>query len=283
MDQAPKLSLILGTLGRTSEVARLLDSLREQDGVRLELIVVDQNPDDRLLPVLALHGSGLTLLHLRSQPGLSRARNVGLPFATGDFVAFPDDDCWYPPKMLATVADRFQRDSTVDVLCGVASDPQGDLILLRAPCTAVNMNRYNVWDLAISFAIFMRAKVPAKVGTFDPELGVGSGTRYESGEESDYLIRSLARGFSLRYEPALVVHHPAEAQSANSRTFAKARRYGIGMGHVLNKHRYPLWFRGWVILRPLLGALIALFKGQISMMRLRVNRSFGRANGVLFD
>jgi glycosyltransferase involved in cell wall biosynthesis len=48
----PRFSLIVGTLGRTNEFAVLLQSLAEQQMRDFELIVVDQNSDDRLTSML---------------------------------------------------------------------------------------------------------------------------------------------------------------------------------------------------------------------------------------
>jgi glycosyltransferase involved in cell wall biosynthesis len=101
------ISLLVATLGRVDELNRLLASLENQDA-GFEVLVVDQNPDDRLAPVLAAH-SRLAARHLRSERGLSRARNVGLRAAQGDLIAIPDDDCWYPAGLLARVEEWFRQ------------------------------------------------------------------------------------------------------------------------------------------------------------------------------
>ena len=69
------------------------------------MIVVDQNEDERVAEIV--RGRGPELVHERSQPGLSRARNAGLAHVEAELVAFPDDDCVYPPGLLERVAERF--------------------------------------------------------------------------------------------------------------------------------------------------------------------------------
>src|ERR1039457_7675625 len=100
------ISLIVATVNRVNELERLLDSLDSQTYKDFEIIVVDQNPDDRLVSIFQRHQS-LSIHHLRSARGLSRARNVGLPDAKGEIIGFPDDDCWYPQQLLAHIKQAF--------------------------------------------------------------------------------------------------------------------------------------------------------------------------------
>lgn len=107
-ERTPEFSLIVTTKDRTRELADLLQSLDRQRFRSFELIVSDQNADDRLLPVLAPFRQQFPLRHIRSAGGASRGRNAGLPLATGRYVGFPDDDCWYPPDLLAIVSRVFR-------------------------------------------------------------------------------------------------------------------------------------------------------------------------------
>jgi glycosyltransferase involved in cell wall biosynthesis len=65
----PELSLIIATLGRTLELDRLMATLVNQSFRNFEIIIVDQNADDRLTSfVQAAKNNGLILTHLRHQP-----------------------------------------------------------------------------------------------------------------------------------------------------------------------------------------------------------------------
>ncbi len=89
-------SLIVATVGRTQELNRLLESIAAQSLTSLELIIVDQNADDRVKELLEDSEYPFLCFHVRSPRGLSRARNVGINLASGRIFCFPDDDCWYP-------------------------------------------------------------------------------------------------------------------------------------------------------------------------------------------
>jgi glycosyltransferase involved in cell wall biosynthesis len=275
-----KISLILATKNRVEEVATFVRSLAQQRYDNLELIIVDQNEDDRLEASLIQAKLLFRILHLRSESGLSRARNVGMAFATGDIIAFPDDDCSYPEGLLARVASEFQSYPSVDGLTGRSEDGRGQASGGSFSRCQGRVDIENVWKQGISYTIFLRSSVCAAVGPFDEELGVGARTRFGSGEETDYLIRAVKSGFNIQYLPDLVVIHPNPI-FYNRNHCSKAFRYGVGMGRVLSKHRYNLSFSLYTVLRPLAGAVLSLLtlRPQKAVYHLAIAR--GRASGLL--
>ena len=252
----PKFSLILATIGRDQEVQRFLESLQAQEYRDFELIVVDQNKDDRVIRLVERFSREFPIRYLTSSPGLSRARNCGLKYIKGELVAFPDDDCWYPPDLLKIVAGLFEDDS-IDIWSGQSCDADGRHSQRRWPSSATYANRINVWSVAISYTVFMRRECARSVGSFDETLGVGADTIWQSGEETDFLLRAMVRGFRLQYVPAIRVYHPEKTMVFDSTTNERARGYGAGLGRVLQKHRYPMWFILYMLLRPLGGIVFS--------------------------
>jgi GT2 family glycosyltransferase len=275
-----KFSLVLATLGRTAEVARFLGALNEQSYRDFELIVVDQNPDDRLVALLEPFSTRFVIKHLRSERGLSRARNVGLTRVSGDVVAFPDDDCWYPADLLAYVRDQLAGVPAVDGITGRSIDEQGNESAFRFSTSAGVVDRISVWQEAISYTIFLRRGVVDRVGGFDEELGVGAGTRFGSGEETDYVVRALAAGARVLYQPGLAVHHPHPELNIDSRIIQRAYSYGCGMGRVLTKHQYPFWFKARAVVRPLGGGIVSLARLNLPKAMLHWRRCVGRMSGM---
>jgi glycosyltransferase involved in cell wall biosynthesis len=236
--------LVVATVGRTVELERLLASLEAQTQRDFRVLVVDQNDDDRVVPLL--DGDAV---HLRSPLGLSRARNTALPHLTADVVAFPDDDCVYPPDLLERVAARIAG------LDGVTG---------REPwwtTEAAVLTRDNLWNRAISFTIFLRRDVVERVGPFDERLGLPS----SSGEEIDYLIRALDAGAHIEYDPSLVVEHPRKAVDARS----VGARDGESIGYILRKHGYPKRVVARMLLRPAGGAIVQPRRAGFHLATLR--------------
>src|ERR1700760_3815566 len=97
-------SLVVTTLGRTSELSTLFRSLRDQTCRDFEVIIADQNQDDRLKAFLEGIDPGFPLKRVQSGGGASRGRNDGIDAASGSIIGFPDDDCAFPPRLLEQVA-----------------------------------------------------------------------------------------------------------------------------------------------------------------------------------
>ena len=90
-----KFSLILATFGidKITHIKELLQSLNEASFKEFEVILVDQNPGNEIELLFFEQSHQFSKKYLKSEPGLSKARNIGLMSAKGEYVAFPDDDC----------------------------------------------------------------------------------------------------------------------------------------------------------------------------------------------
>jgi GT2 family glycosyltransferase len=276
--ELPSFDLVVATIGRVSELERLLESLAAQTHRSFRILVVDQNPDARLAPVLD-RASELEVVLLTAPPGLSHARNRALPELRGDLVAFPDDDCAYPPDLLERVAARFARDLSLDGLSARTADREGcsdtgwrdDVETLR---------KRNVWNLVASAGLFLRRAVIARVGTFDERLGLGSDTPYTCGEETDYVIRALAQGARIEYDPTLVVEHELAAHDRDGLR-ERGRREGASVGFLLRKHGYPVSTLSRMAVRPLGGIAVSLARRDSSRARFYSETLRGRVRGYL--
>jgi GT2 family glycosyltransferase len=267
---------VVATVDRVAELERLFASLDAQTHHGFRVLLVDQNPDDRLAPIVG-RARSFELVRLRSELGLSRARNVALESIEADLVAFPDDDCTYEPGLLDAVANRFAQDTELDGLVGRAVNEEGS----SSPswsATAALLTRDNLWNRAISYTIFLRARVVEQVGRFDETLGLGSNGKRGSGEEIEYLVRALGAGARIAYDPELVVTHPERTYSPDERRELAARD-GASVGYILRKHGYPGKTLGRMLARPVGGATVALARGNTGQARIHLATLRGRVHG----
>jgi len=275
-ERLPSFDLVVATVDRIAELERLLASVQAQTHRAVRVLLVDQNEDDRLEPVLQEQRS-FNLVRLHAQRGLSRARNAALEDISADLVAFPDDDCVFASDLLERVARRFAGDRVLDGLTGRAVDETGRSSQSWAQDPAP-LTRENLWNRAISFTIFLRAPLVARVGRFDEQLGLGATAPWASGEEIDYLVRALDAGARIEYDPALVVTHPDTRVSPTTLT-SLGNRDGASVGYILRKHRYPKRTVGRMLIRPIGGALVALARRDRTEARFHLSTLRGRLLG----
>jgi len=275
-ERLPSFDLVVATVDRIAELERLLASVQAQTHRAVRVLLVDQNEDDRLEPVLQEQRS-FNLVRLHAQRGLSRARNAALEDISADLVAFPDDDCVFASDLLERVARRFAGDRALDGLTGRAVDETGRSSQSWAQDPAP-LTRENLWNRVISFTIFLRAPLVARVGRFDEQLGLGATAPWASGEEIDYLVRALDAGARIEYDPALVVTHPDTRVSPTTLT-SLGNRDGASVGYILRKHRYPKRTVGRMLIRPIGGALVALARRDRTEARFHLSTLRGRLLG----
>ena len=277
MSRPLSVDLVVATVDRAGELDRLLASVEEQGDVAVRVLVVDQNGDDRLGPVLAGHAT-VDVTRLQSPArGLSRARNRALPHLEGDVVAFPDDDCSYPPRLLAEVCERLGADPGLDGLLGRTADPEGRPATRRFATEGGRLDRATVWTRGNSASLFVRRSLVERVGGFDEGLGLGSGSGMQ-GEEVDWLIRALDLGAALEYDPGLVVLHPSPERTPDEAR-AAALRAGVTVGHLLRRHRYGLRTLTRMLVRPVGGAAASLVRGDVGGARAHLTTLRGRVRG----
>lgn len=218
----------------TFERASLLDGclralLAQRAELDYEIIVVDDASGDDTASVLAAWQSVTQRLRVLRQPenrGPAAARNAGVLAATGDVLAFTDDDCEPDPTWLTHLV-RALIASPPDVV-GVG----GRVLAARPGIIGEYMTRHRILEPPASLSYLVTANCAywrqpvLDVGGFDEAI------RYPGGEDPGLSLALRARGHRFAFsEHAVVCHHYRESLADFARTFY---RYGRGCRHVLD-------------------------------------------------
>jgi glycosyltransferase involved in cell wall biosynthesis len=205
----PSVSVVIATRDRPQmlrEAARAALT-QEYDGL-VELVVVhDQSPVDNglveeLLGDAPMHRSVRVVSNERA-PGLAGARNQGIGVATGELVAFcDDDDYWLPGKLDRQVALLQAHPECSIVTCGIRvqyGEEEFDRALDRPVITFQDLLRDRMTELHPSTFLMRRADVVDGFGLVDEQVPGSYGEDYE------FLLRASRRGPVLTTPEALAV------------------------------------------------------------------------------
>lgn len=280
--QTPLISLVVPTRGRTHQLTRLLDSLSLQDYENFDLLIVDQNEDDRLEEIVQQQRKfRARRIHCPGEQGSSRGRNIGWKAAQGKLIIFPDDDCWYPPWLLSRAASELNS-LDADIVTGRAADMTGRSINGRYLLERQKINRANVWLAGIEWMMLFRRATLVELNGFDENIGVGARSLWQACEGQDILLRAIGAGKTCYFDPTLFGHHEElDVVTPDKNMVSKGRMYGRGLGYVLRIHHFPITtFLMWMG-RPLLRLTSDLLKGNIKTVSYLLNVSIGRLEGYL--
>jgi len=277
----PPFSLIISTRGRTWQLERLLTGFQNFSGPGFEVVVVDQNLQGLLDPILdpARWSFPINWIQRPDDRGAPLGRNLGWRAASGDFLVFPDDDAWYPPDFLERAAAILEK-TGADLLTGRSVNAEGRTINGRFARVAGPITSRSVWIQQQEWLTIIRRDIMGRIGGWPDDIGIGGPTPWQSAEGPDVILRSIKAGARTWYDPDLTASHDEfDVANPDARMMAKGRAYGRGMGFVLRKHDpNPLTIAYWMA-RAFAAWLSAAGRGHATRARYLAFVALGRWEG----
>jgi GT2 family glycosyltransferase len=225
----PRVSVVVCSLNGAHRIRECLEALRLLDYPDYEVIVVNDGSTDSTATIASEYGYRVITTENR---GLSSARNTGLHLATGDIVAYIDDDAYPDQDWLRYLAHSFLTTDHVGiggpnippggdglVADAVASAPGGPIHVLLSDDEAEHIPGCNM--------AFRRAALE-EIGGFDPRFRV-------AGDDVDICWRVRERGWTSGFNPAAVVWH--HRRSSIREFWRQQRGYGVAEG--LLERKWP--------------------------------------------
>jgi glycosyltransferase involved in cell wall biosynthesis len=225
----PRISVVVCSYNGARTIRDCLDGLLRVEYPNFEVIVVDDGSTDAT-PAIA-HEYGFRVISTPNR-GLSSARNTGLRMASGEIVAYIDDDAYPDPHWLTYLAYTFQR-SRHDGVGGPNIPPPGDGPIAECVANApggpihVLLSDREAEHLPGCNMAFRKSALVA-IGGFDPRFRV-------AGDDVDVCWRLRAHGSTLGFHPGAVVWH----HRRNSvRAYWRQQR-GYGKAEALLEQKWP--------------------------------------------
>jgi len=250
--ELPSVSVVVTTCGKDDSVSQAVESVLACEPGPFEVIVVENRPRNSTVAATIeerFGSDGRVRCVMESRVGLSHARNAGLAVATGETVAFTDDDVIVDRNWVGGLARGFASERGVGCVTGLilpadletpsqvhveqfagfSKGWQRRVFHISKPTGA--LFPFAAGEFGSGACTALRRDVANKIGGFAVELGAG--TRARGGEDLDLYVRVLLAGHSIVYDPAAILwhRHPDHPQHLRSEIFS----YGIGLSAMMTK------------------------------------------------
>ena len=203
-----QVTIVTSVLNGAKTLSRCLESVAHQT-YPCEHIVVDGGSTDGTLEVV--HSFGAPHLRLVEAPGagISRAFNLGIQQATGDFVGILNADDWYEPDAMERSIAGLARNPQAGFSYGTVVVHERDYRVLAQPLAE---SRLYTRDALIQtpfnhISSMVRRSVYEEHGLFDE--------RYRVAMDFDFYCRILTRGVKGVFIPGIIGHVTGGGSSSN--------------------------------------------------------------------
>ncbi len=224
----PRVSVVVCTHNGAQTLSECLARAGDLTYPRFELIVVDDGSSDASREIADERGARVVATDHR---GLSAARNAGIAAASGEIVAFLDDDAYPDPDWLYYVAAALRADGHAgtggpnippdDGLVAecVAAAPGGPIHVLISDREAEHVPGCNM---------AFRKSALEEIGGFDERFRV-------AGDDVDVCWRLQEAGWTLGFSAGAVVMH---RRRDSVRRYLR-QQYGYGKAEALLERKWP--------------------------------------------
>lgn len=155
---APEISVIMLTYNRENLVGRAIESMLNQTFCNFEFIIVDNGSTDRsgkIADDYALKDSRISVIH-RERGNIGSGRNTGLAAATGEYIAFIDDDDYAEPDFLEFLFNLAVSNNADVSVCGAYDKVFDEKIIMTAEEALIELMWRKRYNMAFPTKLFHR-------------------------------------------------------------------------------------------------------------------------------
>jgi len=234
------LTVLMATHNGAQTLPRVLEAYCKLDAPpgSWKLVIVNNGSTDHTCEIIASFEARLPLIRI-SEPnvGKNRALNTGLSSVTGDLVVMTDDDAVPKPDWLVQLRRAADSQPSFSIFGGAIVPlwevkpeswilPFSEVLSITGPSWEegpILTGRVFGPNMAI------RSKIVEAGYRFDVSLGP-TGSRYQMGDEADFLQRVSKAGFTAWHCKSAVVAHIIRKHQMNKKwMLRRARAYGEAM------------------------------------------------------
>ena len=278
MSQEPRISIVLPTYNRAAALRLTFPDLLKVHGVS-EVIVVDDGSTDETASVLReTEDSRIRIVRHASRRGQPAARNIGMEAATGDWIMYGEDDCFFPPDYALALHDDAVRYAADIVSAPWLHVPIEERDRAFEAARTSPVMHFTLDTHPASFPAeplqtpFLQARALINRRVFD-RVRFFEGFRGNAyREETDFFVSATRQGFVCLLSPA-TASFQALQWSGGARAGVLRYELWTFRNNWLFLRRHGSWLRQHGYIRSRIGEQTHFTSGRVS----RVARGFVRA------
>lgn len=262
-------SLIVGTFDRLPQMELLFNSLSKIEKKNFEVIIVDQNEDDKMTTLISNYLPEFIIKHIKiKERNISKVRNIGARHAAGIWLGFPDDDCVYSSDTLLET-EKIINTVKADLISGLVLDFEGKPLYFRKdPPKSGLVSVNNLIGKHSEPTLFIKKAVFSEINGFNEYFGPGS-VNYAA-EGMELCLLALNRKKRMYFSNSIQVYHPRKFPPYNKHANQIAYQYSYGNSKVLATYNQPRVLRSLTRAVILMPVKLIFFKKERVLISLNV-------------
>lgn len=200
-----KVSVIIPTYNRETEILRAIESVQHQTYDNLEIVIIDDASTDNTQEVVhALSDQRIRYFKLNENSGGATARNKGIELAEGEYVTFLDSDDEWMPDMLEKSSNYYHSQSKKRVVIFsqiIMDNKRTKKVYPMVIYNTGDLSEYifNQKGLVHTITLFMPKSVASEI-MFKPSL--------RKHQDYDFVLRAYKAGVQFKMiDEALAIWH----------------------------------------------------------------------------
>ncbi|WP_256474709.1 glycosyltransferase family 2 protein [Haloplanus halophilus] len=201
----PLVSVIIPTYNRNDRLCRSVLSVLEQTYDPIEIIIVDDHSDrpatDVIGDIIAENKILQTIRH-ESNQGANAARNTGIQAASGDYIAFlDDDDEWHPEKIDRQISVINSESNKVSIVYSGIRINRDERTSYKSATAEGDLTKQLLKKNVVGTfsTILIRSKIVDQAGNLDE--------RFPSWQDKEWYVRLSQHGEFKPINEPLVTRH----------------------------------------------------------------------------
>lgn len=267
-----ELSIIVINWNTRELLKKCLDSVKDYtDGLRYEIIVVDNGSEDGSVEMLKNDYPSVKLIINERNEGFSKANNKGIREAVGEFILLLNSDTYIRENIFLGLVTLMRSMPEAGICSPAILNTEGEVQTMRTwditpfksfrrilNCYRINQDKRSRFDrekevieadIVAGVCFMVRKQVFSEVGLLDENY-------FLYNEEDDFCRRTRAKGWKVVYMPSVGIYHYRGGSYNDKATQLMVKRKTYESDLCFFKKHYN-WYTVW-LLKSTYKAVIAM-------------------------